>query len=146
MKYELIELKWITERGNIALIKRGDKHKEYAVVRDLDVEEPFESNVQWSRTVEYYSADIEGLQKAVDCFRRKSEYEYISRARLEELATLFKDGLIEDDEIEALHYFDDVCEMTPEEEKFFGIECNDKDQQLSQSFFIGYRTYISERK
>lgn len=127
MKYELIELKQITEHGNIALIKRGDKHKEYAVVRNLDTEVPFEDDDQWDWTVEYYSADIEGLQKAVDCFRRKSEYDYIPRARLEELATLFKDGLIEDDEIEALHYFDDVCEMTPEEEHFFGIECNEED-------------------
>ena len=128
MKYELIELKKAdTIDGNIALIKRGEKRKEYAVVRNLDIDKPQENNEQWDYTIAYFSADIEGLQRAVDCFRSKSEYEYIPRARLEELATLFKDGLIEDDEIEALHYFDDVCEMTPEEENFFGIECNEED-------------------
>ena len=126
MKYELIELKWITERGNIALIKRGDKHKEYAVVRDLDVEKPIESNDQWSWTVEYYSADIEGLQKAVDCFRRKSEYEYISRARLEELATNFKDFImdyIEDEEAttEELIAAYDIADY---EAEFFGLNEN----------------------
>lgn len=124
MKYELIELKQITEHGNIALIKRGDKHKEYAVVRNLDTEEPFESNDQWDWTVEYYSADIEGLQKAVDCFRRKSEYEYISRARLEELATNFKDFImdyIEDEEAttEELIAAYDIADY---EAEFFGIK------------------------
>lgn len=42
--------------------------------------------------------------------------------RLVELATLFKDGLIEDDEEQALIYFDETCEMTEEEKEFFGIE------------------------
>lgn len=46
----------------------------------------------------------------------------ISRSRLEELATLFKDGLISDDRESALEYFDEVCEMTDEEKEWFGIE------------------------
>lgn len=47
---------------------------------------------------------------------------YISRIRLEELATLFKDGLISDYRESAMEYFDEVCEMTNEEKEFFGIE------------------------
>lgn len=128
MKYELIELKKVdTIDGNIALIKRGEKYKEYAVVRNLEVQEPEECDTQWDWTIAYYPDNIEGLQKAVEVFRMKTEQNYIPRARLEELATLFKDGLIEDDELSALQYFDEVCEMTENEERFFGIECNDED-------------------
>lgn len=46
----------------------------------------------------------------------------ISRSRLEELATLFKDGLISDDRESAMEYFDEVCEMSEEEKAWFGIE------------------------
>lgn len=124
MKYELIELKWITERGNIALIKRGEKHKEYAVVMNLDVEKPFESNDQWDWTVEYYSADIKGLQQAVDCFRRKSEYEYISRARLEELATNFKDFIMDyiEDEEDTTEELIAAYDIEDYEASFFGLK------------------------
>jgi hypothetical protein len=41
--------------------------------------------------------------------------------RLSELATLFKDGLMEDDEQSAMGYFEDTCEMTESEMKWFGI-------------------------
>jgi hypothetical protein len=41
--------------------------------------------------------------------------------RLSELATLFKDGLIEDDEQSAMEYFEDTCEMTESEMEYFGI-------------------------
>ena len=127
MKYELIELKWITERGNVALIKRGDKHKEYAVVRNLVEDEPFDSDEQWDNTIEYYPADIIGLQKAVDCFRRKSEYDYIPRMRLEELATQFKDGLVEayGDDPETSEVIEDLIEtyeLADYEAEFFGLE------------------------
>lgn len=44
----------------------------------------------------------------------------ISYSRMEELATLFKDGLM-CDEVGAMEYFDDVCEMTYEEKEFFGL-------------------------
>ena len=127
MKYELIELKWITERGNVALIKRGDKHKEYAVVRNLVEDEPFDSDEQWDNTIEYYPADIIGLQKAVDCFRRKSEYDYIPRMRLEELATQFKDGLVEayGDDPETSEVIEDLIEtyeLADYEAEFFGLK------------------------
>ena len=48
--------------------------------------------------------------------------DFIPRCRLEELATLFKDGLITDDRESALEYFDEYCEMSEEEKSFFEIE------------------------
>lgn len=62
---------------------------------------------------------------AVDSFRYCTEPNYITRSRLEELATLFKDKLIEDDEESAMEYFNEECEMTDEEKEWFGIESED---------------------
>ena len=120
MKYELI-----MEKGNYALISRGENLKEYAVVNGLNKE-----TGEWAWTCEYWAYEYDGmtgnqayaLSSAIDCFRMKTEDNYIPRARLEELATLFKDGLIEDDEYEAMIYFNETCEMEDYEKKFFGIE------------------------
>ena len=46
----------------------------------------------------------------------------ISYGRLSELATLFKDGLLEDDIESAMEYFSDTCEMSDEEFDYFGLE------------------------
>ena len=62
------------------------------------------------------------LRKATNRLLEKVNESYISRSRLEELATLFKDGLISDDRDSALEYFDECCEMSEEEKSFFGIE------------------------
>nr|DAN90664.1 MAG TPA: hypothetical protein [Bacteriophage sp.] len=62
------------------------------------------------------------LSKAVEKLREKVSKNYIPRCRLEELATQFKDGLIEDDRESAMEYFDEYCEMSEEEKSFFGIE------------------------
>ena len=59
---------------------------------------------------------------AVNNFRYATEKDYIAYDRLSELATLFKDGLIEDDKESAIKYFDEVCEMTDEEKEYFGVE------------------------
>lgn len=64
----------------------------------------------------------ETLRRATNKLLEKVDESYISRSRLEELATLFKDGLIEDDRESAMEYFNEVCEMTNEEKEFFGIE------------------------
>lgn len=48
----------------------------------------------------------------------------ISRLRLEELCTKFKDGLIEDGEDEAYTYFREECEVTPEEAEWLGLDAD----------------------
>ena len=62
------------------------------------------------------------LNEATEKLFEKVNVDYIPRTRLEELATLFKDGLISDDRDLALEYFDEICEMSEEEKSFFGIE------------------------
>lgn len=129
MKYELLflhEVDYGEKKGNIALILRGEKigkrDREYAVVRNLDLNEPMESDCQWDNTISYHYPTIQGLQAAIEVFRDKTESTYIPRCRLEELATQFKDGLMEDDEEQARIYFDETCDMTHYEKQFFGIE------------------------
>ena len=81
---------------------------------------------QWEHGVYYmFQNDMEKLgclSKAVEKLREKVEENFIPRCRLEELATQFKDGLLEDDRESAMEYFEYTCEMTDEEKEFFGIE------------------------
>lgn len=85
---------------------------------------------QWEHGIYYaFSNDKEklvALTKATEKLFEKVNENYISRSRLEELATLFKDGLIEDDRESAMEYFDFICEMTDEEKEFFGIESEEE--------------------
>ena len=125
MQYEVL-----FEKGNYALIRRGSEMTQYAVVNGLDKERG-----DWAWTVSYtdfgkYSSvtEIEALQEMIEVFRYKTEENYIPRYRLEELATQFKDGLIEDDEESAMEYFDEVCEMSESEKEFFGIETESEEE------------------
>lgn len=118
MRYELL-----FEKGNYALILRKQNLNEYAVVYGLDKEAG-----DWGHTVAYYGfgefcnmSQAEALQRAIDVFRAKTEEKYISRSRLIELGTLFKDGLLQDDKDSAMEYFEDTMELTDEEREFFGI-------------------------
>lgn len=119
MKYKLI-----VEKGKYSLILRGVHMEEYAVVYGLNKELG-----EWAHTCDYWSFDKyssctkeEALYYALDCFLMMTKEKFINRCRLEELATLFKDGLIEADEGLAHEYFDEVCYMNDEEKEFFGIE------------------------
>lgn len=86
----------------IVLYKEGTRGK-YVVFKE-------------TKTVGHYPETGSGLQQALDLARGA-----IPRARLEELATLLKDGLLEDDKESAQEYFDEVCEMTDTEKEWFGI-------------------------
>ena len=125
MKYEVI-----LENGEYALILRGSRMEEYAVVNGLNKE-----TGEWGGTCCYYNFGnytqidkAQALFLALDYFRMRTETDYIPRCRLEELATQFKDGLIEDDEESAMEYFDEVCEMSESEKEFFGIETESEEE------------------
>ena len=124
MKYEVM-----FEKDRYALIKRGTEFPEYAVVYGLvpERERRFDGN-DWDYTVSYMSATAEGLAAMIDWFRYKTEINYITRTRLEELATKFKDGLLgaylEPAEYE--EFFDEECEMEDYEKEFFGLNGDDE--------------------
>ena len=119
MKYTLIE-----ENGQYALILRGESMTQYAVVSGLDKEAG-----SWDWTCCYYDfgkfselTRAEALFKALDYYLMRTNEKYISWARMSEIATILKDGLIEDDEEEAYCYMADVAELSDTEAEYFGLD------------------------
>ena len=119
MKYTLIE-----EKGPYALILRGESMKQYAVVSGLDRE-----TESWDCTCCYYDfgklselTRAEALFKALDYYLMRTDEKHISFARMSEIATVLKDGLIEDGEEEAYHYMADVVELSDAEAEHFGLD------------------------
>ena len=119
MKYTLIEAK-----GQYALILRGESMTQYAVVCGLD-----KKTGSWDWTCCYYDfgnfselTKAEALFKALDYYLMRTNENHISWARMSEIATLLKDGLIEDGEEEAYHYMADVAELSDTEAEYFGLD------------------------
>ena len=119
MKYTLIEAK-----GQYALILRGESMTQYAVVCGLD-----KKTGSWGWTCCYYNfgkfSDLtkaDALFKAADYYLMRTNENHISWARMGEIATLLKDGLIEDDEHEAYRYMADVVELSDTEAEYFGLD------------------------
>lgn len=112
----------IATYNDYTIIDRGNKITEIAVVYRLN-----DNKKEWDYTANVFiynneAEKVNAILKAADYCKMKIENDYIPRIRLEELATLFKDGLIEDDRESALEYFDEICEMSEEEKEWFGIE------------------------
>lgn len=129
-------MKWIVilRKDDYALLQ-SESDTQYAVVSGYNPTQP--EDQQWSHGIyfTYFQNNHKKmlyLQSAYDCFMKKVNVDYILRCRLEELATLFKDGLISDDRESALEYFNEVCEMTDEEKEWFGIE---EDSPIANSKF-----------
>ena len=119
MKYTLIE-----EKGQYALILRGESMTQYAVVSGLD-----KKAGSWDWTCCYYDfgefsglTRAEALFKALDYYLMRTNEKHISWARMSEIATLLKDGLIEDGEDEAYRYMADVIELSDTEVEYFGLD------------------------
>ena len=97
---------------------------QYAVVCGLDKE-----TGSWDWTCCYYDfgkfSDLtkaDALFKAVDYYLMRTNEKHISWARMSEIATLLKDGLIEDDEDEAYRYMADAVELSDTEAEYFGLD------------------------
>lgn len=138
MKYEVL-----FEKGRYALILRGEKMCEYAVVKNLD-----NANREWDWTVCYCGfgpllghSQAEALSECLDIFRYSTEKDYISRNRLIELATRFKDNLIFADPEAAIECFDEDCDLSEEEKDFFEI---DYDEILNANEDNEDKLYIDE--
>ena len=118
-------MKWveILRKDKLALLQ-SENNSQYAVASGYNPDG--KEDEQWSHAsyFMYYGneqAKALYLQAALDMFRAKSEENYIPRYRLEELATKFKDGLLEDDKEEAMIFFDEEGELTDSEKEWFGI-------------------------
>ena len=118
MKYTIL-----LRNGRYALL---EMETQYVVACGFD--ETQSEGSQWSQGYYYTHWNTSEIVKqrmlsaALEYYRTLTETDYIPRCRLEELTTLFKDGLIADDEESAMEYFDEVCEMSKNEKEFFGIQ------------------------
>lgn len=122
-------MKWIEilRKDEVALLQ-SENDIQYVVATGYNPNAP--EDQQWANG-NYFSYGLFGknenlktlyLASALDCFRQKVEENFIPRCRLEELATQFKDGLIEDGRESAMEFFNEVCEMEDYEKEFFGID------------------------
>ena len=130
MKYTLID-----EKGPYALILRGEHMTQYAVVYGLDKE-----TGSWGWTCCYYNfgkfsglTRAEALFKALDYYLMRTNEQYISWARMSEIATVLKDGLIEDGEEEAYRYMADVAELSDTEAKYLGLDIEQYRDSVAES-------------
>lgn len=114
----------IMQKGDYTLLatyyrKTGEFH-EYVVAW------LYRPNGSWGQG--HYCGDLES---AIDCFQRKTNPNYISRNRLEELATQALHGLVDEDVFDM--YADDL-QLEPNEIEFFGLEIdtnNDNDFEFA---------------
>lgn len=106
-----MEYRILLQKENIIL---GESKNDYIVGIGYDETQPI--GQQWNYG-HYFSHDANGLSYAVDTFRDMTEDSYISRDRLVELATKFKDCLIGDEDITEV-----ISDMIENEIDFFNLE------------------------
>ena len=97
---------------------------QYAVVNGLD-----EKKGYWDWTCCYYDfgafselTKAEALFKALDYYLMRTNEKHIPWTRMSEIATVLKDGLIENDEEEAYRYIADTVELSDTEARYFGLD------------------------
>lgn len=122
-----MDYRMVAERGEYALIQRGSKMQQYAVVNGLDKDKG-----EWNYTCSYYEfgkysklPEEEALSKALDDFRSRTDGDYVSYERLLEIATLLKDGLLEDGADEAYEYMCGTMGLSGKEAEALGLDMDE---------------------
>lgn len=98
----------LLRKGNVSLLQ-SQSDTQYCICRNYNPDAKEDQQYDGG-TYFCYWGDKERkpyfLSAALENFRVKTEDDYVPRARLEELATKFKDGIIEDDRESAMEYFE----------------------------------------
>ena len=114
----------IAWKGRYALISR---YQDYVVACGFDGEE-WGQGYYYTHWNENEIKKVECLNRAINHFLSLVDESHISRHRLEELATKFKDGLLECDEDFAREFFEEECELTEKEMEWLGIETGSEEE------------------
>ena len=113
----------LLRKGNVSLLQ-SQSDTQYCICRNYNPNEKKDQQYDGG-TYFCYWGDLERkpyfLSAALENFRVKTEDNYVPRARLEELATKFKDGLLECDEDFAMEFFEEECELLDSEMEWLGI-------------------------
>ena len=119
-----MDYRLIAEKDGYALIQRGSSMQQYAVVNGLNKDKG-----EWNYTCTYYEAgkysklsEEEALFKALDAFLARTDRDYVPYERVLEIATLLKDGLVEDGADEAYEYMCNTVELSEEEAEALGLD------------------------
>ena len=113
----------IAQKKEYALIKM-ESTEEYKIVSDICADGSCAYTVCSWMYGKYGREEYLVLQDALDAFRARTESDYIPRSRLEELATQWKDKIIQDcwmTEEEQNEYFIGEQDMDDAELEFFGL-------------------------
>ena len=118
------------EKVGVYLLESQDD-TQYCVCRDFNPKAKENQQYWGGNYFEYWNKPrlkAQRLSEAIDFFRRVTESTYIPRARMEELATKFKDRIAEDSmefndsDEEFTEFFTEECEMEKHELDFFEIK------------------------
>lgn len=128
MKY-----KEILRKNNIALLE-NEAGTEYVVAVGYDPNGP--ENQQWGYG-NYYpywmntDKKAAALASALEYFRYRTEIDYISRSRMEEISTAALHELKEIDEDSFTDFCEGDLDLTEEEREWFGLDKEDGDENDS---------------
>lgn len=123
-------MKWIPiiSKGRYTLLQ-SESDTQYVVAANYDADAP--ENEQWLAGMYFCYWDPvdkpEFLSYAIDYFRSRTEENYISRERLEELCTKFKDEFVE------------MCMDTSMSDEEVENELKDLDLQLYEREWLGFQ-------
>lgn len=126
MKY-----KEILRKNNIALLE-NEAGTEYVVAVGYDPNGP--ENQQWGYG-NYYpywmntDKKAAALASALEYFRYRTEIDYISRSRMEEIATSALHELEETDEDSFTDFCEGDLDLTGEEKDWFGLNDGEEDEE-----------------
>ncbi len=122
-----MDYRLIAEKDEYALIQRGSKMQQYAVVNGLD-----QDKGEWNYTCSYYEfgkypelSEEKALSQALDDFRSRTDRDYVSHERLLEIATLLKDGLVENGVDEAYGYMCGTVELSEKEAEALELDMDE---------------------
>ena len=117
----------IAEKEPYALILRGYRLLEYAVVSGLDKEKG-----EWDWTCCYYSfgghmkrTKEKALFMALDDFLMRTDEKYVPYDRACEIARLLGEGLIEDGREEAYEYMCNMIGLSEREAEMLGLDMDE---------------------
>ena len=128
MKY-----KEILRKNNIALLE-NEAGTEYVVAVKYDPYAPENQQWEYGNYYPYWmNADKKAaaLASALEYFRYKTEINYISRSRMEEISTAALHELKETDEDSFTDFCDGDLDLTKEEREWFGLDKEDEDVEDS---------------
>lgn len=122
-------MRWneIVKKNNVALLQ-NETDTSFVVATGYDPEAAEDNQWNHGHYYTYAGTDkVEKLSNALECFRIITDEKYICRSRMEELLTLFKDGLMENDPESANEYFEETCDLSPVEMEWLGLDEQDEE-------------------